>query len=763
MLDLSLRTRLVVTAALLLGAATAAPLLVLPGRLEARDRQEEERRALEVAVAFAAAGEVAVDFDDRHRAAEVLAGLKQVDGPVYGCLVGARGEPLATWGTAPAPPPVLGERPVAYQDASLIHALVPVVTRSGQRGALQLGLGLDGLQRRRDEARDIVAATSVVVFLAGLAMFGLLFTLLLKPLERVAAVAGRIARGEEGAARQLDQTEAGEAGAVASALGGVVDQLVAQRAVLEAQNEASSDGLLTLATDGRVLLHNRQLRKLWQLPVEALGRAAWPSVRALLEPQLAAPLPAWLQVPTPEPPEPGGPAMELTCRDGHHVELQAAAIRAPHGAVLGLCLTFRDVTLERQAEARVRNLNTELEARVSIRTGELGRANAELAARVEELHRTRDQLVQADRAIAVGRLAAGVAHEINNPLAYVVANLHFVQEQLDGRAGAPAPLEEVRQALTEAADGTARVARIVRDLKAYASPAQEARVATDLQDAMEVALSMASHELRHRAAVVRDYRPTPPAEADPVRLAQVFLNLLLNAAQAIPPGAADRHQVTARVGCGADGWPFAEVIDSGPGIPAEVVGRIFDPFFTTKPQGQGTGLGLSVSRGIVAGLGGRIEVQSVPGHGSTFRVVLPPAGAAVATPAAPTPAPTLRGGRLLVLDDEPTIGAAVRRMFAGQLQVEVASDPSAILERIRSGERFDHILCDLMMPVMTGMEFEAELLKTAPDQARRMTFMTGGTFTEAAAAFLERRPGRCLEKPFDVDQLRSALNAIFPI
>jgi len=557
---------------------------------------------------------------------------------------------------------------------------------------------------------------------------------------------------------------------MASALGGVVDQLVAQRAVLEAQNEASSDGILTLGLDGRVLVHNRRLRRLWQLPVEALTGAAWPSVRAKLEPQLTAPLPGWLLAPAPALPEGGQVATALAFLDGRSVELLAAPVRAAHGAELGLCLTFRDVTAERQAEARVRNLNAELEARVSIRTGELARANAELAARLQELQRTRDQLIQADRAIAVGRLAAGVAHEINNPLAYVVANLKFVQEQLAalpdgvasvaGGAGATVPLDELRQALAEASDGTSRVARIVRDLKAYAMPAKEAPVPVSLQDAMEAALAMASNELRHRAAVVREYRPAPPAVADPVRLSQVFLNLLLNAAQALPPGEAGRHQVTARVGCGEDGWPFAEVTDTGPGIAPEVLGKIFDPFFTTKPQGQGTGLGLSVSLGIVKGLDGRIEVQSVPGHGATFRVLLPPGPAAVASREAPAPTPPPRPGRLLVLDDEPIIGAAVRRMCAGQLEVEAATCPRAVLERIRAGERFDHILCDLMMPVMTGMEFEAELARVAPDQARRMTFMTGGAFTEAAAAFVVQRRGHCLDKPFDLDQLRRALHAV---
>jgi signal transduction histidine kinase/CheY-like chemotaxis protein len=527
-----------------------------------------------------------------------------------------------------------------------------------------------------------------------------------------------------------------------------------------------------LGLDGRVLVHNRRLRTLLSLPMEPMVGASWLTVRDLLARSLPGGLPAWLGAPSPALPGSKPTIDDLPLGDGRHVELHAAPVRASDGEAIGTCLTFRDVTAERQAAARIRNLNAELEARVSIRTGELARANAELGTRVEELQRTRDQLVQADRAIAIGRLAAGVAHEINNPLAYVVANLRYVQDNLPaacglaggqpGGAAPPVPVEELQQALQEAADGTGRVARIVRDLKAYSRPATEQRSATSLQHAMEAALSMATPELRPRAAVVRSYQPAPPALADPVRLSQVFLNLLLNAAQAIPEGVAERHQVTVSVGCGADGWPFAEVRDTGPGIPEELVGKIFDPFFTTKPQGQGSGLGLAVSMGIVTTLNGRIEVQSQPGEGATFRVVLPPAEQAAAAPAGPAPTPPPRPGRLLVLDDEPIIGAAVRRMFRGTMEVEVATSPAAALARIQAGQRYDHILCDLMMPEMTGMEFEGAVREAAPDQAARMIFMTGGVYTEAAATFVRRHAARCLDKPLDLDQLRSALHANHP-
>jgi histidine kinase/DNA gyrase B/HSP90-like ATPase len=165
--------------------------------------------------------------------------------------------------------------------------------------------------------------------------------------------------------------------------------------------------------------------------------------------------------------------------------------------------------------------------------------------------------------------------------------------------------------------------------------------------------------------VERRYEPAPKVNANAVRLAQVFVSLLVNAAHAIAEGAANRNVVRASVGTDEEGRPFAEVSDTGSGIPPEVMERLFEPFFTTKPVGQGTGLGLSISHGIVTALGGRIAVTSELGRGSTFRVTLPaPRGPAIPTPP-PTAAPApRRRGRVLVVDDEPLVGAAVRRSLA---------------------------------------------------------------------------------------------------
>jgi CheY-like chemotaxis protein len=203
-----------------------------------------------------------------------------------------------------------------------------------------------------------------------------------------------------------------------------------------------------------------------------------------------------------------------------------------------------------------------------------------------------------------------------------------------------------------------------------------------------------------------------------------------------------------------------EVHDSGSGIPQENLSRIFDAFFTTKPVGVGTGLGLSICHRIISGLGGTLEVASEVGKGSVFRVVLPPAKAAC-LPARQVSVPVpvrSRRGRVLVVDDEPMIATAIGRTLAFDHEVVVSADAADALERILGGERFDVVLCDLMMPQMTGMDLHSALSTHAPDQAERMVFLSGGAFTAAARAFLDEVPNQRLEKPFDTRQLSALVN-----
>lgn len=379
---------------------------------------------------------------------------------------------------------------------------------------------------------------------------------------------------------------------------------------------------------------------------------------------------------------------------------------------------------------------------------------------VTESQRLRERLAISDRMASLGTLAAGVAHEINNPLAYVVGNLDFCRTEIERVAatGNLTALAEVAAALREASSGAERVRTIVRDIKCFSRGDEEPSGPIDLQATIESSVLMVFNEIRYRAQMVRDYRPVPQVIGTAARLGEVFINLLMNAAQAIDEGDAEHNRITVVTRTAADGAAVVEVSDTGSGIPASALSRLFDPFFTTKPVGVGTGLGLSICHGIVTSLHGEITVDTRVGHGTTFRVTLPPAGPAAVTraaaPASPPPATLPRRGRILMVDDEPMVSRALCRLLSGEHLVVVEETAESALNRVSDGERFDLILCDLMMPVMTGIDLHRALTERFPEQARRIVFLTGGAFTPRARAFLETPGITHLNKPIDSDRLR---------
>jgi PAS domain S-box-containing protein len=231
------------------------------------------------------------------------------------------------------------------------------------------------------------------------------------------------------------------------------------------------------------------------------------------------------------------------------------------------------------------------------------------------------------RLAAVGTLASGVAHEINNPLAYVTSNLAFIEETLAQMRGLHPHVEEAETAAAEAAVGARRVRDIVRDLRFVARPPDGRLIEVDPIGEIRTALNLAQSEISNRARLELHLDPCPPVLAGQGQIGQVMLHLLVNASQSIPRGAAESHTVRVASGTDAQGWASIDVIDSGTGIPESVRQRVFEPFFTTRPVGGGTGLGLSVCHGIITGLGGRIDVASEEGRGTSVHVLLPPASA----------------------------------------------------------------------------------------------------------------------------------------
>ena len=370
-----------------------------------------------------------------------------------------------------------------------------------------------------------------------------------------------------------------------------------------------------------------------------------------------------------------------------------------------------------------------------------------------ERRRLQDRLIQSEKMSAMGQLIAGIAHDLNNPLASIVGFADFLAERPDVPAGLREPLSVIREEAE-------RASNIVRSLLGFARKQDRRRQPTPLKPLLEATLLLLRNELMARGVEARlEVEPDLPAPAaDATQLQQVLVNLISNAVQAIAstgrPGT-----VVVRARRWLDGVAI-DVSDNGPGMSEELAALVFEPFFTTKPDGHGTGLGLSISHGIVKEHGGRITLVSEKGHGATFTVQLPAAAPEVAAAAgAPPPEPVPRL-RVLVVDDEPHILHYMRATLdAWGHDVEVATDGDDALERAVA-EAFDLVITDLRMPRLGGREFYEALRGRAPDRAERLVFSTGDTVRGDTLAFLESMRRPYLRKPFGLDELRGLLASV---
>jgi CheY-like chemotaxis protein len=267
---------------------------------------------------------------------------------------------------------------------------------------------------------------------------------------------------------------------------------------------------------------------------------------------------------------------------------------------------------------------------------------------------------------------------------------------------------------------------------------------------------MAGTEIRYRARLIKEFEEVPAIWANENRLGQVFLNLLVNAAQSIPEGHTAQHEIRVRLRT-VNMHIEVQISDTGSGIAPEISRRLFQPFVTTKSKEQGTGLGLSICRRIIHEYRGEISARANADRGTTFLVRLPLSLSAAAS-SATTPPPPIRSyesprGRLLVVDDEPEIVHIIRRELCAEHEVVGVTSCRAALALLTSDPAFDLILCDLMMPVMNGMQLYVELERSNPALVQRIVFITGGAFTPAASNFLAKIPNPNITKPFETDTL----------
>ncbi|WP_437292347.1 hybrid sensor histidine kinase/response regulator [Sorangium sp. So ce406] len=387
-------------------------------------------------------------------------------------------------------------------------------------------------------------------------------------------------------------------------------------------------------------------------------------------------------------------------------------------------------------------------------------------------HAARTRLIQVDRLSTLGTLAAGVAHEINNPAAFILLGLDMLDRLLRGpnvrMEGAAA--SSASELLQELRDSIKRIVDIVRDLKLFASPPQpegSRRTLTDANRTVESALSLTRGQIIERAQIVKNLSEVPPVLMEDGRLGQVIVNLLVNAAQAIPKPSSklEAREQTVTVETRSDGQTVEIVVtDTGAGIAEENLPRIWAPFFTTKGPEVGTGLGLSISREIIERAGGQITAESpVPGAdppgGARFIISLPAAGRTEeATPSvSPVPRLVSKRARVLVVEDEASLARALSEQLGRVHQVSLAPSADAAMGMLAGGQRFDVVLCDLRMPGMSGDVFYTRVRESDPALAQGFIFMTGVGFGADVERFLASSGRPLLEKPFSAEDALSAI------
>jgi CheY-like chemotaxis protein/anti-sigma regulatory factor (Ser/Thr protein kinase) len=354
---------------------------------------------------------------------------------------------------------------------------------------------------------------------------------------------------------------------------------------------------------------------------------------------------------------------------------------------------------------------------------------------------------------AIGQLIAGVAHDLNNPLASVVGFSDFLSQARDIPPALAEPLRVIRQEAE-------RAATIVRNLLSFARRQAEQRRTQPVAPLLEATLVLLRNELMaHKVEAELIVEPRlPEVHINANQIQQVFVNLINNAVQAIAAAhRSGRVTVTARPWL--DGVAVG-VSDDGPGMAEDMATRVFEPFFTTKPEGEGTGLGLSICQGIVKEHGGRITLETAPGRGATFTVELPGGARAATRPAPPPPLGAPPPLRILVVDDEAPILHYMRATLESWGHtVEVASDGSEALERA-AAESFDAIICDLRMPRLGGRDMYLGLAAQHPAVAERIIFATGDTVRGDTLRFLESLGRPYLHQPFTLAELRTVLAAV---
>ncbi len=480
--------------------------------------------------------------------------------------------------------------------------------------------------------------------------------------------------------------------------------------------EATTDFVAMGHADGRVVYYNRAARRM-------LGIAEHEDISTI---RIADTHPAWAGRLVME------EAIPAALRDG--IWSGETAFLSPDGREIPV---LQLIIAHKTADGRIEFFST-------------------IARDITERKRAEEARRQSEKLAAMGELVAGVAHELNNPLAVITGHAALL-----GLAEAGGPRQSRAEKIARAAE---RCSRIVRNFLALARQYPQEREEVRLGQIVDGVVELLAYQFRvDNVEVVIDLPDDlPPLWADPHQLQQLVVNLATNAHHAVRTSPPPRRLAFTARADRSRSRMVLEVADSGPGIPPEIQERIFEPFFTTKPPGEGTGLGLSLCRGIVESHGGALRVESQPGRGATFVVELPvqtPPAGVLQTPAAAAQAP-VTGRTLLVVDDDPDVADVIAEMLVSDgHRVEKAANGVVALEMLET-RTYDAILSDVRMPELDGPALYREVARRHPDLARRFVFLTGDTLNGETSAFLEKSRAPSVAKPFSLEEIRRVIERL---
>lgn len=491
--------------------------------------------------------------------------------------------------------------------------------------------------------------------------------------------------------------------------------------ILESTLNSTTDGILLAdGQTGKIIISNKQFKEMWKTPDQAIQAKDDEQSLANALPQLLDPDRFIKKVRELYQDPVSNSFDEIYFKDGRVFERFSTPLLI-NEKMIGRVWSFRDVTERKKYELK---------------------------------------LARSERMAAVGNLAAGIAHEINNPLSYAISNLEFILESSSLTA-------DMNRHLLKSLEGFLRVKDIVMGLKTFSKDPLTVEQSLNIHDILDASLRISEGEYKNHARIIKTYGASQLIRGNYSKLSQIFINLIVNAAQAMSAGHVDRNSITIETKDLGKDRVLIRISDTGCGIPREKLKEIFDPFYSTKLDQSGTGLGLFIVQNIIADFGGEISVDSIVDEGTTFSIQLMQSSETLpsvekSTKKIEDPIVDLKfktNLNILIIDDEEDLAESNAETLSQFGKAQIAHNGEEALSLLMSQNfNFDVIVCDLMMPRMSGIEFSKILEEKKPGMSQRILFTTGGSYTEVASQFINTlNKVQFLGKPFRISELRAGV------